>query len=274
MARPASLRGYLSLASKRRSGVGQSPRSKPTRWYFRANGRLSPAAPRSRSYAAPAADSYVSDPSARPRTNFTGGTSDIWRVIPDVNWTPVVQGKSLSYITKPLTKNTVMAGSGSVNLWLRSSARDTDLQVTLSEVRPDGKETYVQAGWLRASQRKLDRTRSTVLQPVQTHLERDVAPLPKGRFERVRVELFPFAHAFRSGSSIRLTVQAPGGDRPFWAFATLPGTQTNEVARSGSRLSAVVLPVLPGVAVPTPLPACPALRGQPCRPYVAPGPQP
>ena len=194
-------------------------------------------------------------------------------MIPDVTWTPVVAGKSLSYVTDPLSANTVMAGSGSVDLWLESSAPDTDLQVTLSEVRPDGQETYVQAGWLRASQRKLDRARSTVLRPVQTHLERDAAPLPGNRFTKVRVELFPFAHAFRAGSRIRITVQAPGGERPFWAFDTLPGTQTNTVDRSARHPSAVVLPVLPGVAVPTPLPACPALRGQPCRPYVAPGPQ-
>ena len=33
---------------------------------------------------------------------------------------------------------------------------DTDLQVTLTEIRPDGKETYVQSGWLRASMRALD----------------------------------------------------------------------------------------------------------------------
>ncbi|MFM9053726.1 MAG: CocE/NonD family hydrolase C-terminal non-catalytic domain-containing protein, partial [Solirubrobacterales bacterium] len=30
------------------------------------------------------------------------------------------------------------------------------LQVTITEVRPDGKETLVQSGWLRASHRKLD----------------------------------------------------------------------------------------------------------------------
>ena len=31
--------------------------------------------------------------------------------------------------------------------------------------------------------------------------------------------------------------------------------------------SRIVLPVIPGVKVTTPLPACPALRGQPCREY-------
>ena len=54
-------------------------------------------------------------------------------------------------------KDVVIAGPSSLDVYLKSSARDTDLQVTLSEVRPDGNETYVQNGWLRASHRKLDR---------------------------------------------------------------------------------------------------------------------
>ena len=45
--------------------------------------------------------------------------------------------------------------------WIRSSAPDVDLQVTVTEVRPDGKETFVQGGWLRGSLRKLDRKKST-----------------------------------------------------------------------------------------------------------------
>ena len=33
--------------------------------------------------------------------------------------------------------------------------------------------------------------------------------------------------------------------------------------------SSLVLPVVPGVSVPTALPACPSLRNEPCRPYQA-----
>jgi predicted acyl esterase len=164
-----------------------------------------------------------------------------------------------------------MLGPGSVDLWLRSSARDVDLEVTLSEVRPDGKETYVQSGWLRASQRALDPAVSTVLEPVQTHTQADVALLPAGKFSLVRIPIFPFGHAFRAGSRIRISVQAPGGNRPLWAFDALPahGRVTNDIAHSSVQPSRIVLPVVNGVSVPTPLPACPALRGQPCRTYVA-----
>jgi hypothetical protein len=33
--------------------------------------------------------------------------------------------------------------------------------------------------------------------------------------------------------------------------------------------SSLVLPVVPGMSVPTPLPVCPSLRNEPCRPYRA-----
>ena len=164
----------------------------------------------------------------------------------------------------------MLIGSASADLWIKSSAPDVDLQVTLSEIRPDGNETYVQTGWLRTSRRKLDEARSTVLRPWHTHLEVDAAPLPEGEFVEARVEIFPFAHAFRAGSRVRITVAAPGGDRPLWKFRALDYDEevSVEIAHSPEHPSRVVLPVVPGLDVPTELPPCPSLRGQPCRTYV------
>jgi predicted acyl esterase len=99
--------------------------------------------------------------------------------------------------------------------------------------------------------------------------------MPRGEYVKARVEIFPFAYAFREGSRIRLTVQAPGGDRPLWTFDT-PAEDTARVriARDRDHPSRMVLPVLttnPDLpAAPAP---CPSLRAEPCRAYVAPGPQ-
>ena len=174
-------------------------------------------------------------------------------------------------MTGALAKDVVIGGPSSLDVYLKSSARDTDLQVTLSEVRPDGKETYVQNGWLRASHRKLDRKRSTVLDPFPTHLKQDAAALPKGRWSLVRVPIFPVAHAFRAGSRIRVTIQAVGGDRPRWDFDTVDkGSTRNTISLGGSRASSLVLPVLAGAtAKGTPLPGATSLRGQPSRAYAA-----
>ena len=40
-------------------------------------------------------------------------------------------------------------------------------------IRPDGKETFVQGGWVRGNERKLDRAKSTRLEPVLSLREGD-----------------------------------------------------------------------------------------------------
>ncbi len=223
------------------------------------------------------ASRYVYDPSSKRDMTFDGGTGDIWKaetqVSDRIHWDPLTEGDSSSYVTAPFTTETAMAGQGSVDLWLRSSAADTDLEVTLTEVRPDGQEEYIQSGWLRASHRALDESESTALAPFHTDTEVDAAPLPDGEFVPVRVGLFPFAHVIRPGSKLRLNIEAPGGNQPFWTFDTLTptGTQVNEIGHSVGRPSKVLLPVLPSnltPAVPATVPVCPALRNQPCRDYL------
>ena len=103
---------------------------------------------------------------------------------------------------------------------------------------------------------------------MHTDLEKDAAPLPAGRYTQVRLELFPFAQAFRAGSRLRLTIDAPGGARPLWAFdTTIAHGEKVAIAADSKHRSRIVLPVVPGVSVPTKAPACASLRSQPCRQY-------
>jgi predicted acyl esterase len=250
------------------------PNVKPTSWYFQPDQKLAPSAPRIPDFGGKASTSYVYDPTAKPATDFHGGTSDIWGAHPSFDWRVLPLGKALAFDSSPLSKTTVMAGPGSVDLYLRSTAPDTDVEVTLTELRPDGQEIYVQNGWLRASHRALDPS-STVLEPVHPDTSASVKPLPKGRFVSARVALFPFAHIFRAGSRIRISVEAPGGNRPFWAFGDLAanGTVVNDIAHSFERPSRLVLPVIPNppAGIPAALPACGSVRGEPCRPIVSDG---
>jgi predicted acyl esterase len=208
---------------------------------------------------------YLALPDAVPPTWYDGSSGGIWRTDVTYEWQEGGPGSFGSWATGPLGDDTVVIGSGSVDLWLQSNLGDTDLEVTISELRPDGQELYVQSGWLRASHRALDADESTELRPVHTHREEDAAPLPDDRFELVRVEIFPFAQAFRAGSRIRLSVDAPGGNRPVWEFDTIAGGEQVTIAHDAAFPSALVLPVVDGVDVPAEYPGCNSLRGQPCR---------
>ena len=239
------------------------PSTIATSWYLADGGLLTEDPPADGSL-----DTYVADPTVLPDAFYPGGrSSDIWKAGTVYDWQSIPDGAGLAYASLPLTKDTVIIGSGSVDLWVKSSTPDTDLEVTISEVRPDGSEMYIQSGWLRASHRALDTAASSALLPVQTHLVEDKAPLPANELTPVRIELFPFAYAFRNGSRIRITIDAPGDSRPVWAFETLSAGETVTIAHDLTHPSQVVLGVIPGLTVPAGVPACGALRGQPCRTY-------
>ena len=236
-------------------------------WYLGDKGALGDGPP-----AKAGADSFTWDPGARPLTNFTGdtGAGGLWTATPDYDWTQNPRGTAVSYVTSPLTAHTTVIGAGAVEAWVRSSAPNVDLQATISEIRPDGKEVFVQGGWLRANERKLDSAKSTQLEPVLSLREADVEPMPANQYVPLTIPLYYQGHAYRTGSRIRVTISAPNGDQPIWSFGeTEPsGTATIDVARSADMPSRLLLPVVPGVSVP-PVPAqpCPGLRGEPCRTY-------
>jgi uncharacterized protein len=231
--------------------------------YLGPNGTLADAAP-----AAAGADTFTWNKGARPPTDFTGdtGSGGLWTTTPDYNWTRNPAGTALTYTSAPLTATTTVVGSGALQAWIKTAARDADLQATVSEIRPDGHETFVQSGWLRASLRRLAGRKSTELEPVLSLRKRDSRPLPKDKFARVVVPLYYQGHVYRAGSRIRVTIAAPGGDQPIWAFArTRPsGTPAITVAHEPAMPSRLVLPAVE-VPVPTGLPPCPGLRGEPCR---------
>jgi predicted acyl esterase len=183
----------------------------------------------------------------------------------------------VSYLSAPLKADTTVVGAGAVQLWVRSSTPDVDLVATVSEVDPDGNETFVQNGYLRASERALAHGShtilaepSTTLEPIQSFKAGAAAPMPRGRFVKVVIPLYYEGHAYRAGSRIRITISAPNGTQPVWSFSkTEPahGTAKVAIAFSPRRRSSLVLPVVPGLGIPTAYPPCPSLRNEPCRTY-------
>jgi len=246
------------------------PGTQAKAWYLSPGGSLGGNPP-----AAGGADEFTWDADALPRTDFSGdtaaGTGGLWTALPEYNWAQSPAGSAVSYLTAPLSANTAVIGAGAVNLWVRSSTPDVDLQATISEVRPDGKETFVQNGWVRGSARKLDPEKSTALEPVLSLREADDSPMPPDQFVPVTIPLYYEGHAYRTGSRIRVTIAAPNGTQPIWDFDhTKPeGTAQVAIAYGAGTPSNLLLPVVPGVSVPTGLPPCPGLRGEPCRAYQA-----
>jgi predicted acyl esterase len=248
-------------------------------WYLGSHGRLTPAT------TARGVDLFVADPKVGPPNNYPPGegagpgTGGMWGNESQWtwDWKQRAPGTAVSYLTAPLSRTTTVLGAGAVYAWVRSSKPVVDLMATISEVSPTGHETYVQSGYVRGSERALATTSdsvlkqpSTLLEPVLSLLAADVRPLPADHFVRVPIPLYFEGHAYRAGTRIRITISAPNGDQPIWAFATAgpDGPATVRIGHSSAMPSRLVLPVVPGLSVPTTQPTCGVLRDEPCRSYV------
>ena len=255
---------------ERSFGALPIPGTKARSWYLAAKGALSGKKPKSRRAKA---ERFTWNAHARPLTNFTGdtaaGENGLWTATPPYKWEQPPPGSAASYVSGALKSDTTVVGAGALHAWIRSSKKNVDLQATVTEVRPDGKETFVQGGWLRGNERKLDKKNSTLLEPMLSLRARDVKPLPRKRFVKVVIPLYYQGHMYRKGSRIRVWITAPNGDQPIWSFSETQPKKTAVVTIGHSKRmkSRLVLPVVPAEDAPTGLPPCPGLRGEPCRDY-------
>jgi predicted acyl esterase len=245
-----------------------APEAEPTTWYLQPDGLLDPTEPTTTDDDPGAMVSYDQDPTQADRTTLPGDAVDAaFEALPPYEWEQPDEGDLVSWMTAPLAEDTTLLGTSRADLWLASTADDTDLEVTVTEVREDGTEFLVQSGWQRAGARALDGDLSTEIRPVATFDAADEKPLVPGELTEVSVEIFPVAHVFRAGSSIRITVDSPGGNRARWQFATIEQAgKVNTVATSAEHPSRLTMPFV-SVEAPPAAPPCPSLRGQPCRQF-------
>ena len=126
--------------------------AQPILWHVGSEGRLQSEAP-----TASGTNIWAFDPEAGTKLFFGPDGYELSKPLWDIDWTTFESGKALAYETPPFESPTVIAGPGIAELWINSPVDDVTVQVTLTEVRPDDKETLVQSGWLRLGHRQATR---------------------------------------------------------------------------------------------------------------------
>ncbi|GAB4424153.1 MAG: CocE/NonD family hydrolase [Chloroflexi bacterium OHK40] len=144
----------------------------------------------------------------------------------------------LVYTSPPLTEDLEVTGPIVLELYARSSARDTDWTAKLTEVFPDGRSYNLVDGILRA------RYRNGLGQPML---------IEPGAVLRYTIQLGPTSNRFKAGHRIRLQVSSSNFPRfdphPNTAGAIALATQTTtarqEVLHTPAYPSHLLLPVIP-----------------------------
>lgn len=220
LARAKTVRYYLHSAGHANTAAG--------------DGALDTAAP-----AAEPADQFVFDPTnpvptlggvlAGPISSVSGPVDQ--RVVesrPDV----------LVYTTPAFAHDTEVTGPVALDLFIRSSAPDTDFTGKLVDVHPDGRAMVLSQGILRVRYRN-SAERAELMQPGETYA--------------IRVELLPTSNVFLAGHRLRLEVSSSNypqydlnpntGAEPGTARFYTPAT--NRVLHDREHPSALVVQVVP-----------------------------
>jgi predicted acyl esterase len=145
---------------------------------------------------------------------------------------------------------TAIAGPITANLFVASSAPDTELFVQLIDRAPDGTMLYLNRGMLRASHRAVDESQSQhtadgrIYRPWRPHTERSL--VTPGEVVDYLIDVFPVGHVFLPGHELVVKVHAPPLDDNDYAYVqkTLPGVNTLHFGpETPSRLMLPLIPI-------------------------------
>jgi uncharacterized protein len=153
--------------------------------------------------------SYVTNPAAGMSMTFNQyGTVAATPYVPLDQRLEGPQGAT--FRTRALERPLRLTGPMALHLVASSTATDTDWHARVVDVAPDGSESVITEGSLRASHRELDRRRSTWARPYHPHT--DPRPIQPGRFYAYAIEIWPTAYRLARGH--RLQVRVTSTDLP------------------------------------------------------------
>jgi len=146
-------------------------------------------------------DRYATDPLAGSSMALNSyGTIAITPFVPTDQRAEDEQG--LTWRTASSASPMRIVGPIELHLAAASTAADTDWVARLSDVAPDGSETVITEGALRASHRALDRQRTTTGSPY--HVDDSPQPLVPGRVYQFDVAVIATAYELSPGHALQL----------------------------------------------------------------------
>ncbi len=216
-------------------------RAVPVKWYVSSGGNANTSAgdgvldtlpPRGA-----AADTFTYDP-AKPTPYLIDSRELETSLNEDFTALNASRRDALVFTSKPLTKTVEVTGQMSATLWAATDAKDTDWNVMLLDVFPDGHAERVQDGIARARFRK--------------GFDREVMLTP-GEVERYDIDLWFTSRAFMPGHRLRVSISSalfPKYDRNLNTGGNNERDSTFVVAHQrivhdAAHPSHVVLPVVP-----------------------------
>jgi predicted acyl esterase len=111
---------------------------------------------------------------------------------------------SVQYMSRPMSEDLEVTGPVALYLYASIDQEDTNWMVALRDVAPDGSELELNRGFLKASHRAVDESKSEPWKPYHPH--RDPEPVVPGEIHEYAIELNSMSNVFKVGHRIKLEI--------------------------------------------------------------------
>lgn len=151
----------------------------------------------------------------------------------------------LTYTTPVLTENLELTGPITLDLAATATATDLDWSVRLTDVHPDGSSEFISDGYLRASLRRVDTSRSLYVDGrlVRPFFDFGTSqPVPLLQRTNYVIEIIPTSNIFKAGHRLRLDILPVAGGGLDSILTLGVGAVTVHLGPNGTSL---LLPVVP-----------------------------
>ena len=163
--------------------------------------------------------------------------------------TNVVQ--SIKYTSPPMLEDMEVTGPIALYLYASIDTDDTNWMVKVRDVDPSGTKIEVSTGWLKASHRELDESRSTPWRPFHPHTRSE--PVAPGKIYQYAIPIGAISNVFRAGHCIELEIRSieSAGDPTLVLLApdsfhlNSSRATTHKIYRDKNHQSRLLLPVIP-----------------------------
>jgi len=161
------------------------------------------------------------------------------------------QVQVLRYSTPPLREDTEITGPAALYLYVSIDSDDTNFIIKVNDVDPFGNKCPATTGWLKATHREVDESKSKPWRPYHTHTR--AVPVVPGEIVKYAILIYGFSNVFKAGHRIELEIRSQeASDDPLTPLLPpdgghLPSGRAtfHKIYRDKDHQSYLLLPVIP-----------------------------
>jgi putative CocE/NonD family hydrolase len=152
----------------------------------------------------------------QPLNGICSGSTNQWTAgipsaLPCTKDNRLTEATELTYTTPPVNSDLRVSGPIAAKIYASTTANELVLSVRITDVAPDGSSNEITAGWLAASHRKVDSSKSRFLdgvniQPYHPFTREAVLEVTPNEVMELNVEIFPTNFVIKEGHRLRVAI--------------------------------------------------------------------